>query len=161
MKSRKRFLLWSAVLVWMGIIFFFSAQTAPASSGQSGSLIRTILSWFDPTFETLPVAHQELRIESLQHIVRKLAHMSIYGVLGMLSIGALYTHNLSTRFRPLLAVAICIAYAITDEWHQTFVPGRSGELKDVCIDSVGALLGVLLIFLIYTLIHRKKQKSGI
>ena len=160
MRNRKRFLLWSAVLVWMGVIFFFSSQTAPESSGQSGILIRTILSWFDSSFETLTSVQQELRIEEWQHIVRKLAHMTIYAILGMLCMGALYTHRLQTGHRPSIALAISVLYAVSDEWHQTMVPGRSGELRDVCIDSFGALLGVLFVFVIYTLIHHKKQKSG-
>lgn len=160
MRISKRFLLWSAVLIWMGLIFFFSSKTAPESSGQSGTLIRMILTWVDSSFETLASAEQELRIEALQHIVRKLAHMSIYAVLGMLCVSALYTHRLQNWVRPSLASLICMSYAISDEWHQTMVPGRSGELRDVLIDSLGALLGVLLVFIIYTLIQQKKQKSG-
>lgn len=160
MRNPKRILLWLAVLVWMGIIFFFSSQTALESSGQSGILIRTILSWFDSSFETLTAAGQELRIEALQHVVRKLAHMSIYAVLGMLCMGALYTHRLKKWHRPCFAVAISVLYAMSDEWHQTMVAGRSGELRDVCIDSGGALLGVLFIFAIYTLMQHKKEKVG-
>ncbi len=157
MRNLKRVLLWTAVFVWMALIFFFSAQTAPESSGQSGTLIRTILSWIDSSFETLTIAEQELRIEELQHIVRKLAHMSIYGVLGMLCMGALCTHRLGKWKRPLCAFAISAVYAMSDEWHQTMVAGRSGEIRDVCIDSLGALLGVLFVFVIFTCYQKRSE----
>ena len=47
-----------------------------------------------------------------------------------------------------LTFVICVLYAITDEYHQTFVAGRSGELRDVVIDSLGALLGILIYYVI-------------
>ena len=157
MRNLKRVFLWTAVIAWMALIFFFSAQTAPESSGQSGTLIRTILSWIDSSFETLTIAEQELRIEELQHVVRKLAHMSIYGVLGMLCMAALCTHRLRKWVRPTLAFAISAVYAMSDEWHQTMVTGRSGEIRDVCIDSFGALLGVLLVFVIFNCYQKRSE----
>lgn len=68
--------------------------------------------------------------------VRKLAHLGEYAVLGALAGRA--------AGRPLPALALGAAYAATDEWHQTFVPGRSGQAADVLLDSAGAAAGAWL-----------------
>lgn len=157
MKRFIKILLWVATLVWMWIIFLFSAQNAQVSSNQSGTVIHTILSVLDSSFESLSLVEQEARIETLQYVVRKLAHMSVYGVLGILCMGALLTHRMRSGLRPLVAFGICVFYAFSDEWHQTFVPGRSGELRDVCFDSLGAFLGILLVFIIWKMIQYQKK----
>ena len=70
-------------------------------------------------------------------VLRKLAHMTEFGLLWALWLRALG--------RPLTATAITLAYAATDEWHQTFVRGRHGSPIDVGIDAVGALIGLWLL----------------
>jgi VanZ family protein len=96
-------------LLWMGLIFFLSAQ---------------------------PNLNSGLGFADF--ILRKLAHMTEYGVLWLLWLRAL-------RWRvPLWAAAIAIAYACTDEFHQTFVAGRHGSPVDVLIDSAGVALAALL-----------------
>jgi VanZ family protein len=69
-------------------------------------------------------------------ILRKLAHMVEYAIFGALLLRALSV--------PVSAVAAGVAYAITDEFHQSFVPGRSASPDDVAIDAVGVLIGVIL-----------------
>ena len=69
-------------------------------------------------------------------LLRKLAHTGEYAVLGLL------LHRATER--PGLAFALGVAYAVTDEVHQAFVPGRHGAPLDVAIDAVGVLVGVLL-----------------
>ena len=69
-------------------------------------------------------------------VLRKLAHMTEYGVLALLWWRALRTRS------PLPAALIAIAYAVTDEYHQSFVAGRHGAPVDVLIDTVGVALGV-------------------
>jgi VanZ family protein len=69
-------------------------------------------------------------------VLRKLAHLSEYAFLGMLLARAVR--------RLALAVGLAAAYAVTDEIHQTFVQGRHGAPLDVAIDTVGALVGVLV-----------------
>ena len=70
--------------------------------------------------------------------LRKAAHMTEYGVLALLWWRALRTRS------PLPGALIAVAYAITDEFHQTFVAGRHGVATDVLIDTVGVTLGVAL-----------------
>ena len=107
--GRSPLLTWLAVVVWAGVIFAFSS--VPSLSTELG------------TWDT---------------ILRKLAHLAEYAILGALLDRALR--------RPQLVVAVALAglYAVTDEVHQLFVEGRHGSPLDVAIDALGALLGVLL-----------------
>ena len=75
----------------------------------------------------------------LDMIFKKSAHAAAYGVLWLL-------WWLATGRRPWLALALTIGYAISDEWHQTFVPGRHGRPFDVGVDTVGALLMLGLLY---------------
>lgn len=73
-------------------------------------------------------------------VLRKLAHMTEYGVLFLLWLRAF-----GRPARPALAAGIAIAYAASDEWHQSFVDGRNGSPVDVLIDATGVLLAFLLL----------------
>ena len=158
--KRKRMILWLLVVLWMGLIFFFSAQPADVSGEQSGGLIRLLLAIFSPDFDTLLPSEQLAAIERLQHTVRKLTHFGVYGCLGMLCRAALYQHKIKTLLRPILAVIIASFYAISDEIHQWFVPGRSCEFRDVCIDSFGAVCGVLFLMLCIQLIVKIRKSCS-
>ena len=69
-------------------------------------------------------------------VLRTLAHATEYAVLGVLIVRALD--------RPLPAFALGLAYAVSDELHQHFVPGRTADPKDVAIDALGVLVGIVL-----------------
>ena len=80
----------------------------------------------------------------LTFLVRKSAHIIAYFILGILMYRALRVSIHRWRARTVVSLALlsCSLYAVTDEIHQLFVPGRSGELRDVMIDSIAALVGV-------------------
>jgi len=155
----KRVVCWLMVVLWMGLIFFFSAQPAEISGEQSGGVISFLLSKLSPGFELLTRVEQLERIEFWQHTVRKLAHFLIYAVLGMLFLSALYQHSCKAWIRPILAVLLSSCYAVSDEIHQLFVFGRSCEIRDMCIDSVGALAGVLTLVFCIKLVSVISKKS--
>ncbi len=98
--------LWLPVVLWAGLIFVFSS-VPDLGTGLGG--------W--------------------DLVLRKLAHMAEYAVLGALLLRA--------TDRSGLAVALGTLYAVSDEVHQVFVPGRAGSPVDVAIDAVGVALGVL------------------
>ena len=79
----KRFILWLLVILWMGIIFFLSAQTSAESSGLSGQTIRTLIPIFMPEFIDMSQTQQNEIVANLQNIVRKIAHILIYLILSM------------------------------------------------------------------------------
>lgn len=143
----------------MALIFSLSSQNAAVSSGTSGNVIRLIAGIFRPGFGSMPVAEQAEIVASLQFLARKSAHFSIYMILGVLSFLAVISYEkLLFVLRLAISCTVCLLYAASDEIHQLFVPGRSGEVRDVMIDFSGAALGILLSMLVFLLICRIKKK---
>ena len=157
----KRFILWLLVILWMGIIFFLSAQTSAESSGLSGQTIRTLIPIFMPEFIDMSQAQQNEIVANLQNIVRKMAHILIYLILGILCMCALSTYNLRLKVKIFASLIIGTVYAVTDELHQLFVDGRGGQLSDICIDFCGVLLGVLVVVGVQWIRGRKRSINGI
>lgn len=87
-----------------------------------------------------------INIESFHSVIRKNAHFFIYLILGILVDNGLRSRGRMGYKRIGLAIIICTIYAISDEIHQLFIPGRAGQVKDVFIDSMGALAGICLRF---------------
>lgn len=144
------------VILFMMLIFSLSGQTADKSSELSGGLTYKAFSIFYPHFSEMSREEQKKVIESFSFPVRKLAHFTLYAVLGMLSFIALVTYNLPLWAKCVMSQAVSSVYAVTDEFHQTFIDGRSGEIRDVLIDSGGALTGIaLLVLLLYYVIKSK------
>lgn len=147
------FLLALAVAV---LIFSMSSQSSSKSSATSGSIISAVAGLLNRNFDEMTLSEQTDYIQSFQFIVRKAAHFSVYALLSFfLSSGFLTFYNLKKQWRLLFAYLIAVLYAVSDEIHQFFVPGRSCELRDVIIDSCGALLGLGIVVLIYL----KKEKN--
>ena len=133
--------VWSYIVVvlWMGVIFFFSSQPADDSKELSTGVTEVILSVVEAV-----APHSDFFMENLHHFVRKNAHFLIYFILGMLVLRALRLSEIRGKKGIVLALTICIVYAISDELHQLFVPGRGAQVKDVIIDSTGALVGIIV-----------------
>ena len=126
------------VVIWMAVIFLFSAQPARQSAKTSHSAAYKIAEWQNQLFGG-DKTEEELaaQAESMQFVIRKGAHMGEYA---------------------LLAVGITACYAASDEIHQIFVPGRAGRFTDVCIDTLGGVLGIAF-FLLALHFCRKNQDS--
>lgn len=147
-------------LLIMVFIFSMSAQDAETSSNTSGGLIESVIRFFDKGFAELSQIEQEEYVGKFQFIVRKLAHFSVYLALGFtLSAGMQTFVKLRVFVRTFFAFIIGVLYAILDEIHQIFVPGRSCELRDMLIDSTGILIGSLFIMALFLLIKRIKNKA--
>lgn len=97
--------------------------------------------------------------QKIDHPVRKTAHATEYAILGMLLFGAAYQTREQRRRTAVLSWGIGTFYAATDEIHQIFVPGRSGQITDVMIDSSGVAVGVLILLLLSDLAKRIRAKS--
>lgn len=134
----------------MAFIFYMSSQSADESSQTSSWFIKFFANIFVSDFEVLSASEQADIISTFQFIVRKGAHFSIYAILGGLSYLSIVTYNRITfNFRSVISACVCLAYSIGDEFHQTFVPGRSGEIRDVCIDLCGSLVAIILLTFIF------------
>lgn len=98
-----------------------------------------------------------MAIRELWHtLIRKGAHFTEYAVLAMLLANALWGTALSVRLRWMLPVLISALYAITDEVHQFFVPGRACRLLDVGIDTCGAIFGICLLAALGAVLRKRK-----
>lgn len=123
------------------LIFGFSSQDAEESGGLSSSIAKFILK---------QVNHDEIEdgqpiLERTESVIRKIAHFSIYTLVGLLLMSFVSTYDLQENKRIMISLGIGALYATSDEIHQLFVPGRSGQMSDVILDSMGVLLGILMV----------------
>ncbi|HTH48593.1 MAG TPA: VanZ family protein [Candidatus Limnocylindria bacterium] len=143
MSCRARFFPhWLPVLTWAGFIFWGSTDVL--SGAHTSRFLRPVLEWLLPD----PGADA---FEQIQLAVRKAGHVTEYAVLTALLWRALNGPGLGqTRPWPRrlawLAWSLAVAYAASDEFHQTFIPSREGSLRDVGIDALGAALALGLIW---------------
>lgn len=138
------------LIAWCILIFSLSAQDAASSKETSGKVTEKVISIVYPEFSEYDSEKQDEIIHSVSFYTRKLAHFTIFSVLGVLAILSVITYKKPNfALKVLISAAFCVIYAISDEFHQAFVSGRSGELRDVIIDISGSLLAVGLTALIF------------
>ncbi len=121
-------------LFMMILIFWFSSQNASSSNAQSH--------FFSQYLSFIPVFY-----------IRKAAHMTLYALLSICIIQSL------KKDKIVYCLSLCFFYACSDEFHQLFVLGRSGESRDVCIDLFGSCIGLFLFFLLKKVVHRRLSNS--
>lgn len=138
--------LLALTLAWSAAIFSFSSDNGEQSGGKSEAVCRFLLDAFDGDFDELSVTQQQERIDGMQFFVRKTAHFCSYALLSALSCLTLISAKVRRAF--LFALGYSFVFALSDEFHQTFVAGRSGQIGDVAIDLCGALLGAGAVYLI-------------
>lgn len=145
-KSKKFSIItaWLLVFLFMCAIFSLSAQNADESSSLSNGLLQKVMDF--------------THISLSSFAIRKLAHATEYALLALLFSNAFY--RLCGNPLSSAAFSLTSIYACTDEFHQLFVSGRGCSLFDVGIDSLGALTGTLICFLIFNLyIHNKNREA--
>lgn len=135
----KKKLYFLPVILTMILIFLFSAQQSDISNELSGGILSIILNFISNIVPFL-----NIDIDLLHTIIRKSAHFTIYFILGFLTINAFFKNDFSLKKAITLTIIICVCYAITDEIHQLFIEGRSGQIKDVFIDSLGSTLAIFI-----------------
>lgn len=138
----KKIILIILLIIWMITVFCFSNQKAETSGNTSGKVIKAILKIFTKDIS-------EEQVQKLQLPTRKLAHFTIFAIGGMLAIMLLNQYNIPLMQKILYSQLIISAYAILDEFHQSFIPGRTASIWDVLIDSAGALIAILLIVVLF------------
>ena len=140
-KARLFVKYWLPPLIWMVVIF--SASGDKQSFHHSSRLIAPFLHWLFPNLS-------QPAIDTVVTVVRKCAHLTEYAVLAFLFWRALRRpvwHDArpwSWREAGISVLWVAI-YAATDEFHQSFVPGRDANPRDVLIDTVGAAIGMILL----------------
>lgn len=149
-KSRRIYVVvsWALVSVCMGIIFLLSAQNAEESSDLSGSFVTAILEWLGMNVD--------------EGVLRTFAHMLEFMGLSVLIFNAVYA-TWETKLTPVIAFSGAVLYAVTDELHQIFIPGRAFQISDIAVDSLGALIGAAGSFIILKVIltiNERRNKNG-
>lgn len=153
----RKTVLWTLIILWMVTIFCFSSQEAVESKRTSSKFIISVVDFFD--FDnSMSQVEKEIIAEDLTFIVRKGAHFCAYAVFGVLLFWLLGEYNVLKTPQIIFSVSAVFLYACSDEFHQTFVKGRSGEIRDIVIDTLGGLTGVLLIKLFGIIINRIKKR---
>ena len=152
-------------VLWMAVIFMFSAQTGDESGRQSGFIA-------DIVRKLIPFELSLSEIDTLTFIIRKLAHFTEYAVLGVLYFETVYSFRRQSIkgaenvyevkrklccITVLLTAVLCMLYAVSDEFHQFFTDGRSPTVKDVIIDTCGGFAGSMLVMLIVCIKEKKKK----
>lgn len=136
MKKIKIFILSIIVITLMILIYKFSNQDFKQSLSLSEKVINVIQGNF---------GFKNINISTMQIIVRKIAHFTLYFILGFIVFLILKNFVKSDKKLIKWSIIICFIYACTDEIHQLFVPGRTGSIIDVLIDVVGSICGIFII----------------
>ena len=169
MKNKK--LLWTIRIALIVLtvacavtIFCFSSQTVTESKQTSDTVVDKVIEVEHPDYEELSEA-QKISINYYTEInIRTYAHMIIYCALGGLVLLTLLSFRINLLISSSIALGGTLLYALSDEWHQTFVEGRNGSIADVAKDSIGIICGVAagalaFIGLVYLVRYLRKKKS--
>jgi VanZ family protein len=146
--------LWWPALLWAAVIFWFSTGTF--TSANTAKIIIPVLHWFLPGLpqETLLIIHG---------LIRKTAHFVEYFVLSLLILRGLRAGRRESHLAwAVMAVLLVAGYAALDEFHQSFVPGRTAAVSDVMLDTTGgaAAQGVAALFFLWGEVRRKRRETA-
>jgi len=144
----KRVLFLTMLVIAFYVIFNFSAQDGQISGSLSRKVTEFIVNLVSK-IKTMDINRKLHWIAKLEPAIRKFAHFAIYAVVGFSTMGLMCTFDMRNIFKVIISFIIGGTYAITDEIHQYFTPGRNASIVDMCIDSAGVLIGI---FILITLI---------
>ena len=143
----KKIISFIVLILWMIVIFSFSSADANKSTGTSDKVITTMIEIKDKiTNNETPNNEKEIIVKNSSFYIRKIAHITEYLILGFLMFNLLKQYSVTNIY---YAIGLSILYSCTDEFHQLFISGRSGSIRDVLIDSIGILLGTYLYKLLF------------
>jgi VanZ family protein len=155
-----KYISWLPAAILMVVIFLFSTKPAVNSNESSLFIARNVLSIYENVTDMdFTGAKRSKALENINHIVRKGAHFSEYALLACMFALHLIALRKKGKLLLLLPVGLSAIYASTDEFHQLFVAGRSGQITDVLIDTSGAAAGSLLFSFLVLLIVRYRRKD--
>ncbi|MBR3036941.1 MAG: VanZ family protein [Lachnospiraceae bacterium] len=162
MKIKKhpwRWIFIGLTLLWMVFIFLMSEAPADLSDRTSGRLVNFVQQVFYRKWDALEPADWEKQMWQLHYLLRKIAHFTEYIILGADLSLILMTFEKPFSFRFLTGFFAGVLYAVSDEFHQTFVAGRDGAVFDVCIDAGGVFVGVLLVLGIFAMAEADRSRK--
>jgi len=167
MQTQKQFkwikiaFLWILLIGCMIAIFRFSSQIATDSNTLSTEFTKGFLEKVVPSFDQMDPSQQSSLVKKTNHFIRKAAHFSIYLVLGVLLFCLFSFYQGYLKKRMIYSLLVGLLYAISDEVHQIFVSGRGPQLRDVCIDFSGVLVGITICVLARYLTQKLRKHISI
>jgi VanZ family protein len=135
--KKKKTVRWILVVLWMLLIFFLSGQPAVDSKALSSDTAVWIVQIVEKICPDL-----EMQTTDIHSPLRKMAHFFLYFVLGIFFTQALEEKKGTGKKIWVRVVLACVLYAMFDEFHQAFVPGRGAQWSDVLLDSIGSTCGI-------------------
>ena len=159
-----RILLTVLTLAVMGMIFFISTETAEQSDETSGYFTRQVIDVLYPDYAKYEKKQQQSLYDSIQTVIRKMAHYTEFAILGFLMRLCLESWFGKRKWQTPVSWGLSTLYASTDEMHQILIDGRSGQWTDILLDSAGVLSGVLIAVLVLFLVRKRttrKERSAI
>lgn len=150
-KKKKIIISWLLVIIWASLIFIMSSMDTNESNGKSKTIINDVVEKSVETTNGLGIIDKHPSknkmnkvIEKLNYPLRKAAHASEYFIFTILILTALKNSGVNGNKKFIIALVICFIYACTDEYHQTFVNGRTGQFSDTLIDTFGGFISCLM-----------------
>lgn len=161
MKKRiYRLIMGVLLLGWMIVIFLFSSQESQQSGELSGGVAYRIIKTCDKILDAdMSAVELTFWAGKLDYPVRKLAHMSEYALLAVFAALFLLGYREWGKRTAFYSLMLSACYAVTDEVHQLFVAGRAGRFSDVCIDTCGAVIGLLFFTIILKFVRNHCEKK--
>lgn len=168
-KAIKIILILALAIGWMVCIYKLSGMNSNDSNGKSTDIIGIFIEDTLDVTNDYGITNSHPTDEKLAHAselinapMRKVIHASVYFVLAffiMVLLNIIFEHK-KYWLTLLIALIICIGFAATDEYHQTFINGRTGQPLDVVIDSAGAI-GGLLFYSTYQIVYQNAYRKAI
>lgn len=168
-KAIKIIIILILAITWMFCIYKLSSMNSNNSNGKSTDIISIFIE------DTLEITNNygitsshpnEQKIEKVSSLInapmRKVIHATVYFVLAffiMILMNIIFDHK-KYFWSVLIALILCIIFAGTDEYHQTFVAGRTGQLLDVIIDTTGGIVGILF-YSTYQIVYKLGYKKAL
>ena len=148
-----RAILIIALIGTFSIIFGFSNQDSKTSGGISQKVTEFIIK-FIPSIQQKEENQREEVIDIIESVIRKIAHFSIYTLVGFLLMSLMSTYKMKEIDQIGTSLIIGVIYASTDEIHQAFIPGRGPQITDVMLDSLGVLTGIFIAILLLEIFRK-------
>lgn len=147
------------VILWMVIVFILSNQPSYETKNTSLGFTKILVNIIAKTTDITEIEKEEVIIQ-LNPYIRKIAHYLLYTIGGIfIIINVKQYKNLNKENTIIISTIIGILYAITDEIHQYFVPGRSSKIQDVYIDALGIITGIIFVVTIIKLYNKIRHKE--
>ena len=135
------------LIIWMIVIFLLSNQNSTKSQSLSdGLIVKSVDVVATVTHKEITETRRLQIINNSSDIVRTSAHFIEYLILGVLVINVLKDYHKLNYKIVLMGIVMCIMYSMTDEIHQLFISGRSLQIKDILVDTLGSSIGALIFF---------------